>query len=88
MMTIGDYRQLSDATFNAGLKSGSEYEYVDQPNRLHFYVIDVVPDGRRPVVHGRDPVAGRLRPADARRRPRQRQDRQPAPGRLERLLVR
>ena len=39
MMSFGDYRQLSDATFNAGLKSGTEYEYVDGPNRLHFYVI-------------------------------------------------
>jgi hypothetical protein len=40
-MTIGDYRQLSDALFHAGADSGSEYEYVDQANRLHFYVLDV-----------------------------------------------
>jgi M6 family metalloprotease-like protein len=43
-MTIGDYRQLSDALFHAGADSGSEYEYVDQANRLHFYVLDVVRD--------------------------------------------
>ncbi|HEY0641537.1 MAG TPA: M6 family metalloprotease domain-containing protein [Pseudonocardiaceae bacterium] len=40
-ITIGDYRQLSDALFHAGTNSGSEYEYVDQANRLHFYVLDV-----------------------------------------------
>ncbi|GIH06102.1 peptidase M6 [Rhizocola hellebori] len=38
-MTIGDYRQLSDALFHAGTESGSEYEYVDQANRLHVYVL-------------------------------------------------
>lgn len=41
MRTIADYRQLNDATFHAGLNSGSEYEWVDLPNRLHFYVVDV-----------------------------------------------
>ena len=40
-ITIGDYRQLSDALFHAGADSGSEFEYVDEPNRLHFYVLDV-----------------------------------------------
>ncbi|GAA4072102.1 M6 family metalloprotease domain-containing protein [Nonomuraea soli] len=40
-ITIGDYRQLSDALFHAGTDSGSEYEYVDAANRLHFYVTDV-----------------------------------------------
>jgi hypothetical protein len=40
MVTIADWRQLNDATFHAGLGSGSQYEYVDEPNRLHFYVID------------------------------------------------
>ena len=40
-MTIGDYRQLSDALFHAGTDSGSEYEYADPANRLHFYVLDV-----------------------------------------------
>jgi hypothetical protein len=40
-MVIGDYRQLSDALFHAGADSGSEYEYVDAANRLHFYVLDL-----------------------------------------------
>jgi hypothetical protein len=40
MVTIADWRQLNDATFHAGIDSGSQYEYVDEPNRLHFYVID------------------------------------------------
>jgi M6 family metalloprotease-like protein len=39
MITMGDYRQLSDALFHAGTRSGSEYEYVDEANRLHFYVL-------------------------------------------------
>ncbi|MGQ9470558.1 MAG: M6 family metalloprotease domain-containing protein [Candidatus Aminicenantales bacterium] len=39
--TIGDYRQLNDALFHAGVDSGSSYEYVDEPNRLHFYVVDL-----------------------------------------------
>jgi hypothetical protein len=41
MRTIADYRQLNDALFHAGLNSGSEFEYVDNPNRLHFYIIDL-----------------------------------------------
>jgi M6 family metalloprotease-like protein len=41
MRTIADYRQLNDALFHAGLRSGSEFEWVDQANRLHFYVIDL-----------------------------------------------
>ncbi|WP_344239525.1 M6 family metalloprotease domain-containing protein [Kribbella hippodromi] len=40
-ITIGDYRQLSDALFHAGTNSGSEYEYTDAANRLHFYVTNV-----------------------------------------------
>ncbi|MEV7013128.1 M6 family metalloprotease domain-containing protein [Streptosporangium sp. NPDC051022] len=40
-IVLGDYRQLSDALFHAGGDSGSEFEYVDQANRLHFYVLDV-----------------------------------------------
>jgi M6 family metalloprotease-like protein len=36
----GDPRQLNDATFHAGTSSGSEYEYVDTFNKLHFYVVD------------------------------------------------
>ncbi|MFJ2033377.1 M6 family metalloprotease domain-containing protein [Streptosporangium sp. NPDC087985] len=43
-ITIGDYRQLSDALFHAGTNSGSEFEYVDEANRLHFYVLDVQRD--------------------------------------------
>ncbi|MEV1244331.1 M6 family metalloprotease domain-containing protein [Nonomuraea sp. NPDC049750] len=43
-ITIGDYRQLSDALFHAGTGSGSQYEYVDQANRLHFYVTDLKRD--------------------------------------------
>ena len=41
MRTIADYRQLNDALFHAGLDSGSQYEWKDKANRLHFYVIDV-----------------------------------------------
>ena len=50
MVTIADPRQLNDATFNAGTNSGSEYEYVDTDNRLHFYVLDVRKDAAG-VVH-------------------------------------
>ena len=35
----GDPRQLNDATFHAGTRSGSAYEYVDTFNKLHFYVL-------------------------------------------------
>jgi hypothetical protein len=41
MRTVADYRQLNDALFHAGLNSGSQFEYIDKPNRLHFYVIDM-----------------------------------------------
>ncbi len=41
MRTIADYRQLNDALFHAGLRSGTQYEWKDGPNRLHFYIIDV-----------------------------------------------
>lgn len=41
MRTVADYRQLNDALFHAGLNSGSEFEYVDTPNSLHFYVVDI-----------------------------------------------
>ncbi|MDQ3991247.1 MAG: M6 family metalloprotease domain-containing protein, partial [Actinomycetota bacterium] len=36
----GDPRQLNDATFHAGTDSGSRYEYVENYNKLHFYVLD------------------------------------------------
>jgi M6 family metalloprotease-like protein len=39
--TIGDYRQLSDALFHAGTRSGSEFDYVDKANKLHFYIINI-----------------------------------------------
>ncbi|GAA2559869.1 M6 family metalloprotease domain-containing protein [Winogradskya consettensis] len=45
MITMGDYRQLSDALLHAGTRSGSEYEYVDEANRLHFYVLNLRRDG-------------------------------------------
>ncbi|KAH7029265.1 uncharacterized protein B0I36DRAFT_244161 [Microdochium trichocladiopsis] len=41
MVTIGDYRQMSDALFHAGTRSGSEFEYVDEANRIHLYILDV-----------------------------------------------
>jgi M6 family metalloprotease-like protein len=44
MRTIADYRQLNDALFHAGNNSGSQFEYVDVPNRLHFYIIDLYQD--------------------------------------------
>jgi M6 family metalloprotease-like protein len=46
MRTIGDYRQLNDALFHAGTGSGSKYEFVDQANRLHFYILDVERDAQ------------------------------------------
>ena len=36
----GDPRQLNDATFHAGTGSGSEFEYVEQFNGLHFYILE------------------------------------------------
>jgi hypothetical protein len=54
MRTIADYRQLNDALFHGGLDSGSEFEWEDTPNRLHFYVIDldVDADGIRTYTLG------------------------------------
>ena len=46
MRTMADYRQLNDALFHAGLLSGSQYEWKDEANRLHFYVIDRRLDGQ------------------------------------------
>jgi M6 family metalloprotease-like protein len=46
MRTIADYRQLNDCLFHAGLNSGSQYEYVDRANALHFYVIDLEKDAQ------------------------------------------
>jgi M6 family metalloprotease-like protein len=41
MATVGDPRQLQDAAFNAGLAEGTEFEWVDPDNRLHFYIVDL-----------------------------------------------
>ena len=46
MRTIADYRQLNDALFHAGTRSGSLAEWEDAPNRLHFYVVDTRTDLR------------------------------------------
>ncbi|MGE5361412.1 MAG: peptidase M6 [Bacteroidales bacterium] len=46
MRTVADYRQLNDALFHAGLDSGSQYEWEDTANRLHFYVIDIHRDAQ------------------------------------------
>jgi M6 family metalloprotease-like protein len=40
----GDPRQLDDGTFHAGTGSGSSYEYVDEPNNMHMYVLDASRD--------------------------------------------
>jgi hypothetical protein len=40
----GDPRQLDDATFHAGTLSGSGYEYVDEFNNLHLYILDTYRD--------------------------------------------
>ncbi|MEJ3745134.1 M6 family metalloprotease domain-containing protein [Actinomycetes bacterium KLBMP 9797] len=44
-ITMGDYRQLSDALFHSGTDSGSDYEYVDEANGLHFYVLNATRGG-------------------------------------------
>jgi hypothetical protein len=46
MRTVADYRQLNDALFHAGTNSGSQAEYVDGPNGLHFYVVDKYTDAK------------------------------------------
>jgi len=46
LATLGDERQLNDASFNAGLESGSSYEWTDERNRLHFYVVDKQTDDK------------------------------------------
>ena len=50
LATLGDERQLNDASFNAGLDSGSSYEWTDEKNRLHFYVVDKSTDANG-VLH-------------------------------------
>lgn len=44
MVSLGDYRQLLDALFHAGTRSGSKFEYKDEPNGLHFYVLEKIRD--------------------------------------------
>ena len=51
-ITRGDQRQLNDALFHAGINSGSEFEYVDEANRLHFYVVDRKRDDRGILQYG------------------------------------
>jgi len=51
MRTIADYRQLNDALFHAGLDSGSQFEWTDPHNRLHFYVVDLETDARGILVY-------------------------------------
>ena len=66
--TPGDERQLNDGTFNVGVNSGGEYEYVADANKLHFYILDKRTDAAgRPALQGRRPLDRRRRPADARR---------------------
>ena len=38
-ISLGDARQLADATFRAGTGEGAVSEFVDEANRLHFYVL-------------------------------------------------
>ena len=40
MLSPGDMQQLADATFHAGTGEGVVSEYVDEHNRLHFYILD------------------------------------------------
>ncbi|HOW84376.1 MAG TPA: peptidase M6 [Candidatus Aminicenantes bacterium] len=51
MRTVADFRQLNDALFHAGLDSGSRFEWVDEPNRLHFYVVDLRRDADGILVY-------------------------------------
>ncbi|KID92691.1 mucin [Metarhizium guizhouense ARSEF 977] len=44
MITMGDYRQLLDALFHAGTRSGSKAEYKDEANGLHFYILEKIRD--------------------------------------------
>ena len=39
-LTVGDYRQLADALFHTGTRSGSQYELIDAANGLHFYILE------------------------------------------------
>jgi len=66
MRTVADYRQLNDALFHAGLNSGSEFEFIDKDNALHFYIIDLKRDERGILsytvgVRSTEEVSGRKR---------------------------
>lgn len=51
MRTVADFRQLNDALFHAGTGSGSLCEWVDGPNRLHFYVLDLRRDADGVLIY-------------------------------------
>ena len=40
MLPLGSDYQLNDALFHAGTNSGSQYEWEDTYNNLHFYILD------------------------------------------------
>lgn len=40
MLSKGDYQQLADALFHAGTDPSIVSEYVDEHNRIHFYILD------------------------------------------------
>lgn len=40
MISAGDPRQLNDAMFRAGTRSGADFEYIDEANGLHFYILE------------------------------------------------
>ena len=44
MVSPGDYRQLANALFKAGNDELTKNEFLDDDNRLHFYVLDTVSD--------------------------------------------
>jgi hypothetical protein len=47
--TVGDYRQLADATFHAGASKGVENSFVDEANELAFFVLSKRSDEGRLV---------------------------------------
>ncbi len=51
MYSKGDYRQLSDALFKAGTGNDVISEYVDEYNRLHFYILDHNRDTEDPLSY-------------------------------------
>jgi len=40
LLSKGDYQQLANALFKAGTDEGVQNEYVDEHNRVHFYILD------------------------------------------------